>query len=1058
MSFKKKFLYTIIGLIILLVLILFIILLPLIITSIENNTNLIITLLNKDLEKNLSNTVQIIQSLSDETLSESTQTNRTNLENQATHIISFSHKNLLNTSNNFIEHEKQIIIEREKKRIADLTNILSENVRTYISDMDFVSLNHNLNKIMEDEEIRYIIVHQNLDRTFYSAYNIKNFDDLMSDTDYKSFIQSSLEKNETLLREFYHNEEAIIESVISIMSSTRLTGILNIGFSVESIYEKIIENSNIIVEDVEESFSIFQKSSIAEMENSVQNSNAQLSENLTFQRNELEKQLENIKQLLISNVERHSVQTSKDLTGKILFFITSLGIAFVIIGVFVAVKMAKIFSKPVEKFVEHTKIVSKGELNTKLNLATGDEFEILSNSFNNMCSEIKNSQDKLDEWNRSLEQTVKDKTNSIRTLLNNAGQGFLSFGESLTVNPEYSIECLNIFGKNIENTNFVDLIYNSNSEEHIFAEKVLKKLFEVEEDNKVEMYITLLPSEMKINNKIIDFEYKLILSDSTKNENQGIKNIMVILTDVTTERLLEEKMVNEELKLKMLVKVIVNYSEFIETINEFKEYYKKKIYKDLETGNEIEHLISEIFRKTHTFKGVLAQFGLISSVKNLQGYESELSIISKNPEKHNVNKLKDVHQKYENDLLIGLEEDISVLKDTFGEDFIKNNKVITIDKLKIIEIENKIVANLSPADCQTILPYIRKLRYKPITNYINMYADYLQQLSEQLNKSINPLIIESENLDIDPDIYENFCKSLVHIFRNSLYHGIETLEERISQDKNEKGTIKCLIKKSDSSFILTVSDDGRGIEIEKLKDKLIKNNLYRENMTDDDIIMSIFIDGVSTEDNINEISGRGIGLSAVKEEVDKLNGKIEISTQYQKGTTFTFTIPLYDIQEMPIIKSDNIIIPLLNQTLSYFESELKIKNSTSKTVVFPDNRIKFQTMAAVINLKGFLKGNIIMSLDKELALRLTHKMSLGLYEPEEEEIFIEASVLETLNIIVGKSMDKLVNLNNLLSFEPPYSIFSENIILTYIDSDISIREIKTDIGTIIIAVVVNIVN
>jgi two-component system chemotaxis sensor kinase CheA len=154
---------------------------------------------------------------------------------------------------------------------------------------------------------------------------------------------------------------------------------------------------------------------------------------------------------------------------------------------------------------------------------------------------------------------------------------------------------------------------------------------------------------------------------------------------------------------------------------------------------------------------------------------------------------------------------------------------------------------------------------------------------------MNPLKNEGDEVLVNPNIYSDFSKSLVHIFRNSMDHGIESMDDRYNAKKEENATIKCVIKKQDDNILLTISDDGKGIDANILRDKLKVKGI--EKMTDKQVIDLIWDDGMTTNTETTDLSGRGIGLAAVKSETEKLGGNVLVKTKIGEGTTFYFSLP-----------------------------------------------------------------------------------------------------------------------------------------------------------------------
>jgi two-component system chemotaxis sensor kinase CheA len=146
------------------------------------------------------------------------------------------------------------------------------------------------------------------------------------------------------------------------------------------------------------------------------------------------------------------------------------------------------------------------------------------------------------------------------------------------------------------------------------------------------------------------------------------------------------------------------------------------------------------------------------------------------------------------------------------------------------------------------------------------------------------------------DIYQQFFKSLVHIFRNSVDHGIENGYERLEHEKPEYGTISCDIKKENNFLVIKISDDGKGIDIEKIKNLAISKGIYTidevKQLSEQEILLIIFQDTFSTSETITDISGRGVGLASILAELNKLDGSLNINNNFGNGIEFNFSIPL----------------------------------------------------------------------------------------------------------------------------------------------------------------------
>lgn len=134
------------------------------------------------------------------------------------------------------------------------------------------------------------------------------------------------------------------------------------------------------------------------------------------------------------------------------------------------------------------------------------------------------------------------------------------------------------------------------------------------------------------------------------------------------------------------------------------------------------------------------------------------------------------------------------------------------------------------------------------------------------------------------------------IFRNAVAHGLETMEERVNAGKEEQGKISCDIQTIEEEIVVTVKDDGRGIDGSHMKkiavEKGILDKAAAQASSDEEAQKLIFADGFSSTVCADEISGRGVGLYAVRKEIEKLGGQIEVSSSVGIGTTFRFVLPL----------------------------------------------------------------------------------------------------------------------------------------------------------------------
>ncbi|HYE81577.1 MAG TPA: ATP-binding protein [Clostridia bacterium] len=502
--------------------------------------------------------------------------------------------------------------------------------------------------------------------------------------------------------------------------------------------------------------------------------------------------------------------------------------------------------------------------------------------------QLTKSKEIIEEINRDLDRKVIEKTSAIRSLFDNAEQGFLSFKEDLTVGDEYSFKCSEIFGGDISGQRLPKLIGGGSREQEHFVGTLLQKVFSLQDEGRREVYLSLLPTELNINEKLVNIAYKLIVRGTEASE----LICMVILTDVTEKHLLEMKLAQEQSIFKMSVKVVANHNDFVNAVRDYKNFCSNRVNEIINSDMDIENKYAELFREIHTFKGTFAQFEMQHITKRLHDFETIIDHYRR--VRHGIKDLEGlfVTNKPEE----WLERDYDILRGVLGERYLKFDKLVVIEESRLKEIEAGILASFSGSEGLALVKEIRKLRYRFLKDMLGHYPEYCMRLSERLKKPINNFKIQGSDIAVDSEIYSGLSKAMVHVFRNMVDHGIETAEERTRCGKPELGNISCSIKVDGGNIEITVCDDGAGIDIENIRriaeEKQLMTLETAAAASEAEMLQMLFANGFTTAENVSELSGRGIGLPAVKAEVELLSGSIKVETKKGQGTSFCITVPV----------------------------------------------------------------------------------------------------------------------------------------------------------------------
>lgn len=190
---------------------------------------------------------------------------------------------------------------------------------------------------------------------------------------------------------------------------------------------------------------------------------------------------------------------------------------------------------------------------------------------------------------------------------------------------------------------------------------------------------------------------------------------------------------------------------------------------------------------------------------------------------------------------------------------------------------------------------VLKMRMQPLQKVFGKFPRVVRDIASAMGKDIE-LKISGEETEVDRSVIEHIGDPLIHIIRNAIDHGIEPPDVRKARGKKERGVISIDASQKGTQVLIQVSDDGRGIDIDRVKRKAVENGLVTaedaERMTDEAAIHLIFQPGFTTMDVATELSGRGVGMDVVQTSISRLNGYVEIKTHKDGGTTFRISIPL----------------------------------------------------------------------------------------------------------------------------------------------------------------------
>lgn len=330
------------------------------------------------------------------------------------------------------------------------------------------------------------------------------------------------------------------------------------------------------------------------------------------------------------------------------------------------------------------------------------------------------------------------------------------------------------------------------------------------------------------------------------------------------------------------------------------------------------------------------------------------------------------HQQVSLDAYLGAKTDTIKVDFKRLDDLLNLVGELVIFKTRMSQIENKMKAEATAKpmvrefnESMTLIGKtvaemqegIMKIRMLPVRAVFSKFPRMVMDIARGQGKQVN-VTFEGEDTELDKTVIDELGEPLLHVVRNAIDHGIEPREDRIRKGKNPVGKLVLTASQESNYIIIKVKDDGKGIDIEKIRAKAIEKGLVKEEdiLTRDDILSLIFSAGFSTKDVASDISGRGIGLDVVNRNISKLNGQVTLDSVPDRGSTVTIKLPL-SLAIIPALMAESqteiYAIPLTSVDESVKIKESDIHRINNKEVIrLRDKVLPILRLGDFFNLKG----------------------------------------------------------------------------------------------------------
>jgi HAMP domain-containing protein/HPt (histidine-containing phosphotransfer) domain-containing protein len=493
--------------------------------------------------------------------------------------------------------------------------------------------------------------------------------------------------------------------------------------------------------------------------------------------------------------------------------------------------------------------VAGGDLDVRMEASSRDEIGELASAFSHMVGEVKQRDAALRDHAQNLEGQVAERTRSIQLILDSTGEALVPTSLDGTVGGSLSQAALAWFGAPVPGTRIWDYLFAPGSAEAVGFELGFGQL--ADDFLPFELLCAQMPQRIERAGRVLALDYRRVAGDGS---------LLIVAADVTARVASEQR----EQELRETAAILSNYMRdrqgFRQSLDECAALVDR-----VQGGEAVSRK-----RDLHTLKGSSAILGFLRFAQVCHGLEDRLAD--------------------------GEADDaaFAALRPAFEQQLASIEHIVD-RKDDVVELTSHDYDTLvervrARADYPVLLAMLRAARQQPVAAHLTQLQAQARRLGDQVGKPVE-VRVTADDLRLPPGAGRELFTSLVHVIRNAIDHGLEAPERRAAIGKPAIGTVTLGATREGDALCITVGDDGAGIDWDRLRAKAEGMGLPSDSRGA--LEAALFTDGVSTRDEVTELSGRGVGLAAVRAGVLAAGGSIEVRTVPGNGTTFRFLMPLH---------------------------------------------------------------------------------------------------------------------------------------------------------------------
>ncbi len=465
-------------------------------------------------------------------------------------------------------------------------------------------------------------------------------------------------------------------------------------------------------------------------------------------------------------------------------------------------------------------------------------------------------------------------------ILKGISEGILIVNMQLLIEKPVNMATDDIFMTHVQNKRVTDLLFSRDENLMHDISELLEELFTSFDLDGKNRIISLLPKEVRYNEKFLNLKY--FFPDVSKH-------LYIYVMDQTTENLLVKEAESKIDALAMAIEVLNHQKEYMDLKQQFEKFVAEDLEQFFIFSDGTSTVKSLIRHKLHAYNLDCIKLKLYNTQNNIRNIVTMIDHLDDDLT------LKQFNNKLEALGILKLfDEDHALLKQYVSEDYL-NVRYLTIDYEALIEVQKLINELPESSEKRHIIDRIERISFVNLVDVIKRYDKYAIDIAKRLNKKINPIHFVGQNILFDEERYKEVTAGFVELITNAIEHGIEFPSDRFRNGKSEHGNITVSIGAHEEGHLVTVEDDGRGIDINGLKELLYVTKRYSFDaiveMTDQDVIDKVLLDGISTYMEGDHFTSKGTGLYLFNEKIVAFGGWIKVLSEQNHFTKFMIYIP-----------------------------------------------------------------------------------------------------------------------------------------------------------------------